>query len=301
MPSFGHQCANTNVVTNVNNIASNANSINTINADSINNIDANCNNNVNSVNLKDHHNAIYTSKDFENRWKKDLKTVMERYLIIKQIQEYRYGNNNDSELSITNLIDELHSKTSILMTSPLISSNSFLQTFPLEKFSHDNSLCLDNSSDSDNSHLFDTQNAKIFFARLVNILGYYNKKTTSIGEPIREQDIENELSSLIYEESEEYDDYEDYDESATEEEDKPEPLNPNEYDTLLDLIKITESNNVSESICKDVCSICLDGYTLGDNVKKTVCNHYFHDDCLKIWFNSENGSIFCPVCRTSQR
>jgi hypothetical protein len=240
--------------------------------------------------IKDSHNVINTCKEFENRWKRDLKIAIERCIIVKQIQDSQHDNQHD-DMSISNLLDELHTKTAILMASPLINSNAFLQTFPISKFGPSNSLSL--SGDSDNAHLFDTQHANIFIARLVNILGFYNKKNVTVGEPIKDQDINDELSVIgDDEESEEF--YE-------EEEEKPEPLNQNEYNILLESIVLSDSNNKIKIICDDVCSVCLEPYNIGDQLKQTVCNHYFHDECLKEWFNSENGSVFCPVCRTNQR
>ena len=263
----------------------------------VNNNDIHNDNNIPiGVIIKEPHN-IYTCRDFENRWKKDLKVAIERCIIVKRIQESNHFMiiGESSDYSISNLLDDLHTKTAILMASPLINSNTFLQTFPISKFEPSNSLSL--SGDSDSAHLFDTQHANIFIARLVNILGYYNKKNVTVGEPIKEQDITDELS--ITEEDEEFDESEEfYDE---EEDNKPEPLNENEYNNLLESIVLSDSNNNKKTICKDVCYICLDSYVSGDTIKKTVCKHYFHDDCLKLWFNRDNGSIFCPVCRTNQR
>ena len=41
------------------------------------------------------------------------------------------------------------------------------------------------------------------------------------------------------------------------------------------------------------CSICLDKINL-ENAVLLNCEHYFHKECLKIWFNK---SKTCPICR----
>lgn len=42
----------------------------------------------------------------------------------------------------------------------------------------------------------------------------------------------------------------------------------------------------------DVCNVCLD-HGLG---KKTICNHFFCDICLKKW-KEMTSSFTCPCCR----
>jgi len=42
------------------------------------------------------------------------------------------------------------------------------------------------------------------------------------------------------------------------------------------------------------CCICQDNF-LGDaKAAKLPCNHYFHDDCIKLWLHRHNT---CPICR----
>jgi hypothetical protein len=53
--------------------------------------------------------------------------------------------------------------------------------------------------------------------------------------------------------------------------------------------------------CSDSCAICLLNFNVNDNLIKTECDHYFHDDCLNTWVNtnhSRNTNISCPMCRT---
>jgi hypothetical protein len=42
-----------------------------------------------------------------------------------------------------------------------------------------------------------------------------------------------------------------------------------------------------------LCSICLNDKT--DNIiRKLVCNHFFHIDCIEMWLSDNNN---CPMCR----
>ena len=44
----------------------------------------------------------------------------------------------------------------------------------------------------------------------------------------------------------------------------------------------------------DTCSICLDEFKEGDNIKKLNCKHIFHKECLLPWLNDNDC---CPMCR----
>lgn len=48
----------------------------------------------------------------------------------------------------------------------------------------------------------------------------------------------------------------------------------------------------------DVCSICLEDIQLGDEIVILKCSnkHYFHTNCIKIWFKR---SFCCPLCKSS--
>jgi hypothetical protein len=44
-----------------------------------------------------------------------------------------------------------------------------------------------------------------------------------------------------------------------------------------------------------ICSICQEGYTTGQYVRKlNHCSHYFHKACIDPWFRAH---VRCPVCR----
>lgn len=46
----------------------------------------------------------------------------------------------------------------------------------------------------------------------------------------------------------------------------------------------------------ETCAICLCDMEEGDNVKKLVCRHVFHDACVMGWLNTNST---CPMCKAS--
>eukprot|EP00871_Galdieria_phlegrea_P001988 jgi/Galph1/2790/GphlegSOOS_G1460.1 len=44
----------------------------------------------------------------------------------------------------------------------------------------------------------------------------------------------------------------------------------------------------------DVCAICLDSFSEGENVNELPCNHLFHRACIWKWLES---SPLCPICK----
>lgn len=42
-----------------------------------------------------------------------------------------------------------------------------------------------------------------------------------------------------------------------------------------------------------VCSICLENFEQDDRVRVLTCRHYYHDECIKEWFER---SSTCPLC-----
>ena len=55
-------------------------------------------------------------------------------------------------------------------------------------------------------------------------------------------------------------------------------------------VKITQ-NHVEQQL---QCTICMIEFNMGQNVKRLICGHYFHDDCVTGWLQ-RHGT--CPNCR----
>ena len=62
-------------------------------------------------------------------------------------------------------------------------------------------------------------------------------------------------------------------------------INVNSLNTLL----------LCDELPDDSCSICLEDFKTGDNIKKLNCTHIFHKECLEPWLNNNSN---CPMCRT---
>jgi uncharacterized short protein YbdD (DUF466 family) len=50
------------------------------------------------------------------------------------------------------------------------------------------------------------------------------------------------------------------------------------------------------------CSICMGDFckaSIKDNIVRTECNHFFHQKCIDIWFDSSDDENHkrCPMCR----
>lgn len=67
--------------------------------------------------------------------------------------------------------------------------------------------------------------------------------------------------------------------------------NPGNFDRLRNV-------NITTSILADnkVCTVCQEDFKLNETVKKLPCNHYFHEDCITPWLQSQNT---CPTCRAT--
>jgi hypothetical protein len=48
-----------------------------------------------------------------------------------------------------------------------------------------------------------------------------------------------------------------------------------------------------EPACEE-CALCLDEYSVGEEVLKLPCRHLFHEGCLGPWFTK---SLTCPMCK----
>lgn len=87
-------------------------------------------------------------------------------------------------------------------------------------------------------------------------------------------------------------------------------IRPEDYDVLLRLddtiapktvdfstvnsfetFKITR-NNIN-SVNREKCSICMDGYEIDQNCKKLPCKHVFHDGCISEWLTKRGKN--CPL------
>ncbi|XP_021842005.1 E3 ubiquitin-protein ligase RING1-like [Spinacia oleracea] len=56
-------------------------------------------------------------------------------------------------------------------------------------------------------------------------------------------------------------------------------------------IKKAEDEFATHDNC---CSVCLEGWEKGDDVKILPCGHYFHPACADEWLLTNR---FCPLCR----
>jgi len=50
----------------------------------------------------------------------------------------------------------------------------------------------------------------------------------------------------------------------------------------------------NDSIEPDVCAICLDSFSEGENINELPCGHLFHRGCIWKWLES---SPLCPICK----
>lgn len=48
---------------------------------------------------------------------------------------------------------------------------------------------------------------------------------------------------------------------------------------------------------KDICTICLDIFTIDKPKETLLCNHYFHKQCIILWLLHDPS---CPICKTVQ-
>lgn len=63
----------------------------------------------------------------------------------------------------------------------------------------------------------------------------------------------------------------------------------------LDTLRNEEVDKyVVDNFKQDTCSICFDGFEEGNTISYLKCNHFFHNSCIKLWFEKSNN---CPVCR----
>ena len=53
------------------------------------------------------------------------------------------------------------------------------------------------------------------------------------------------------------------------------------------------------------CNICFEPITESDKIKTLKCNHFYHKECIKLWFKTTDDQCHiyekkhcCPYCRT---
>ncbi|KAL6652086.1 hypothetical protein ACP70R_011011 [Stipagrostis hirtigluma subsp. patula] len=51
----------------------------------------------------------------------------------------------------------------------------------------------------------------------------------------------------------------------------------------------------SHDDCERKCSICQEEYTVGEEVGKMACKHYYHISCIQHWLRQKN---WCPICKS---
>ncbi|GKB58779.1 E3 ubiquitin protein ligase RING1 [Tanacetum coccineum] len=61
-------------------------------------------------------------------------------------------------------------------------------------------------------------------------------------------------------------------------------------------VTISKKLHVCELLCKmeGSCSVCLEKYKEGEELRILHCSHEFHADCIKIWLLCKN---VCPLCK----
>lgn len=77
------------------------------------------------------------------------------------------------------------------------------------------------------------------------------------------------------------------------EEHKTDPIKRKLRKLLLNTLKNKFETFIPDNL--DNCSICLESMQKISTIK-TYCCHYFHMNCIKKWFKTNNET--CPICRT---
>lgn len=56
--------------------------------------------------------------------------------------------------------------------------------------------------------------------------------------------------------------------------------------------KIADTDHLGEQTS---CSICMEEFKDGDELKTLPCLHFYHDHCINAWLKNDNS---CPICKT---
>ncbi|KAG8089129.1 hypothetical protein GUJ93_ZPchr0011g28609 [Zizania palustris] len=67
---------------------------------------------------------------------------------------------------------------------------------------------------------------------------------------------------------------------------------PASSEAISSLEKITTADEARE--VEGCCSVCLEDFEGGDELKKMPCSHVFHETCITDWLRV---SHLCPLCR----
>ena len=78
-------------------------------------------------------------------------------------------------------------------------------------------------------------------------------------------------------------------------------LNSKIDNILSNLIDISFTNkNINNNLnnnSKEMCAICYENFSEGEQIKMTSCFHLFHFLCIKKWIQIKIESPDCPICR----
>lgn len=71
-------------------------------------------------------------------------------------------------------------------------------------------------------------------------------------------------------------------------------IEPNRYGTPPTRKEVIEALPTIEVKEASQCSVCLDEFEIGEDVKETPCKHRFHENCIFPWLELHST---CPLCR----
>ena len=71
----------------------------------------------------------------------------------------------------------------------------------------------------------------------------------------------------------------------------------NEINEPILKIKVKKLIKYNESFLEKSCPICLEEYQKNQKLIQLICNHYYHQECIRGWISTEKKS--CPLCRSN--
>ena len=66
-------------------------------------------------------------------------------------------------------------------------------------------------------------------------------------------------------------------------------------DSVLNKCTVITYNKNDDNVY-NICSICLCDFEEGDQVRKLICGHLYHENCVMKWLEKNST---CPICKTS--